>query len=179
MPSKTPPKSSARPSGKSQASSRRNRKKKEKLDLMKLSPESGSCSRSSSRSQRGSPRRLHAQSEGFRSAFEFDIAQELDSYGVHWEYETVVIPWQPQPKKYVPDFKLENGVIVECKGKFDADDRAKHLNVREQHPELDIRILFQNAHNKLRKGAKMTYGEWCDKHGIPWANKHIPKEWLK
>lgn len=108
-----------------------------------------------------------------------DTAQDLDAHGVSWEYENIVIDWEPNPKKYVPDFELENGIILECKGKFDADDRAKHLAVKAQHPELDVRIVFQNAYNKLRKGAKMTYAEWCDKNDIKWAHKRVPKEWLK
>ena len=124
-------------------------------------------------------RRQEAVDEGFRSAFEQDTAQYLDSVGIYWEYESTALEWQPRKKKYVPDFVLENGIILECKGKFDADDRAKHLALREQHPDKDIRILFQNAHNKLRKNAKMTYAEWCDKRGILWAHKKVPKEWLK
>ena len=131
------------------------------------------------RRPRGSERRKQAQNEGFRSAFEHDTAKDLDRRGVEWEYEKEAIPWQPKEKQYLPDFFLPNGIIVECKGKFDADDRAKHLALREQHPDKDIRLLFQNANNKLRKGAKMTYGEWCDKHGIVWANKTVPREWLK
>ena len=103
----------------------------------------------------------------------------MDAKGVEWEYETLEIEWQPKTKKYVPDFILPNRVIVECKGKFDADDRAKHAAIKEQRPDLDIRLLFQNAYNKLRKGAKMTYAEWCDKHGITWAHKTLPREWLK
>lgn len=124
-------------------------------------------------------KRQEAVNEGFRSAFEQSTAKHLDAAGVYWEYETTSLEWQPRKKKYCPDFVLENGIVLECKGKFDADDRAKHLALREQHPDKDIRILFQNAHNKLRKGAKMTYAEWCDKHGILWAHKKVPKEWLK
>ena len=124
-------------------------------------------------------RRKKAQDSGFRSAFEHDIAKALDAQWVEWEYEKEAIEWQPKAKKYLPDFFLPNGIIVECKGKFDADDRAKHVAIREQRPDLDIRLLFQNAFNKLRKGAKMTYAEWCDKNGITWAHKTMPREWLK
>ena len=32
---------------------------------------------------------------------------------------------------------------------------------------------------KIRKGSKTTYGMFCDKHGILWAEKTIPESWLK
>ncbi len=65
------------------------------------------------------------------------------------------------------------------KGFFDFADRQKHLLVKEQNPDIDIRFLFVNANNKLNKSSKTTYGAWCDKHKILWAEKRIPNEWLK
>ena len=47
----------------------------------------------------------------------------------------------------------------------------KHLLVREQNPDIDIRFLFVNANNKLNKSSKTTYGAWCDKNKILWAEK--------
>ena len=61
---------------------------------------------------------------------------------------------------------------------FDSADRVKHLLVKEQYPDLDLRFVFQNAHAKLYKGAKGTNADWCDKHGIQWAHKLIPDGWL-
>jgi hypothetical protein len=52
------------------------------------------------------------------------------------------------------------------------------LLIKEQHPDLDIRLLFQNAYNKIRKGSKTTYAMWCEKKGILYAHKQIPKQWL-
>ena len=51
--------------------------------------------------------------------------------------------------------------------------------LKQQHPELDIRIVFQSANTKIRKGSKTTYGMFCDKHGIVWAEKNVPESWLK
>ena len=31
---------------------------------------------------------------------------------------------------------------------------------------------------KIRKGSKTTYGSYCDKHGIQWAEKEIPRSWF-
>jgi hypothetical protein len=54
-----------------------------------------------------------------------------------------------------------------------------HLLIKEQHPNLDIRFLFQNANNKIRKGSKTTYAQWCEKNDIKWCEKIIPDTWLK
>ncbi len=40
-------------------------------------------------------------------------------------------------------------------------------------------MVFQNPNGKIRKGSKTTYANFCDKHEILWAEKQIPKEWLK
>jgi len=50
--------------------------------------------------------------------------------------------------------------------------------IKKQHPELDIRILFMSSKTKIRKGSKTTYGDYCDKHGIVWAEKSIPSDWF-
>ena len=51
--------------------------------------------------------------------------------------------------------------------------------VKEQHKDLDIRMVFMHAKNKIYKGSKTTYADWCNKHGYIWAEKTIPMEWLK
>lgn len=83
--------------------------------------------------------------------------------------------------KYNPDFKVKEGVYIETKGLFKAADRAKHLHIREQHPDITIYLVFQNPNNRLSRVSKTTYGMWADKHGIGWTTLEagIPKEWLK
>ena len=63
--------------------------------------------------------------------------------------------------------------------KFDPDDRRKHLEIKRQHPELDIRFVFSNAKAKINKGAKQRNFEWCEKNGFQWSHRVIPEEWLK
>ena len=127
-----------------------------------------------------SKRRQHAIRNGYRSGLEDDISVDLKDRGVSFEYETLKIKWTLlENKTYTPDFILTNGIIVESKGRFVAADRKKHLKVKEQHPNLDIRFVFSNSRGKLSKGAKSTYGDWCDKHGFTYADKRIPDEWLK
>jgi hypothetical protein len=127
-----------------------------------------------------SERRRHALRNGYRSGLEDDISVDLKKRGVSFEYETLKIKWTLlENKTYTPDFILPNGIIIESKGRFVAADRKKHLKVKEQHPGLDIRFVFSNSRAKLNKGAKSTYGDWCDKYGFTYADKRIPDEWLK
>lgn len=116
----------------------------------------------------------------YRSKFEKQIAKQIKDNGVKIKYETEVINYtKPVTKhKYTPDFVLPNGIYVESKGRFTLYDRQKHLLIKEQHPDKDIRIVFQRASNTISKKSKTTYGMWCDKNGIKWADKEIPIEWF-
>jgi len=81
-------------------------------------------------------------------------------------------------RTYTPDFLLPNGIIVETKGRFTAEDRKKHLEIQKQHPTLDIRFVFTNSRAKIRKGSKTSYADWCSKNGFLYADKDVPQEWL-
>lgn len=121
----------------------------------------------------------HAIKHGYRSGLEEAIAKDLKEAGVSFLYEDKKITYQVnQVRTYTPDFILPNGIIIETKGRFVVDDRMKHLMIREQYPHLDLRFVFSNSRNKIRKGSKTTYGDWCDKHGFQYADKRIPDEWL-
>ena len=113
----------------------------------------------------------------YRSGFEQTLANQLQRSGVAFEYETIKLEYQ-KIATYTPDFILPNGIIIEAKGVWTVEDRTKHLLVRQQHPHLDIRLVFMNAFNKIRKGSNTTYARWCEKKNILYANKTIPKSWL-
>lgn len=125
-------------------------------------------------------KRQAARMKGYRSGLEEDVDSTLKNAGIDGEYEQHKIEYvQPATKhKYTPDFRLPNGIFVETKGRFVTADRKKHLLIKEQHPELDIRFLFQNANSRLSKKSKTTYAQWCQKHGFLYAEKVIPAEWL-
>lgn len=119
---------------------------------------------------------------GFRSGLEQRISDDLKSKEVPFEYETVKISYTVPERKatYTPDFiLLDNGIIVESKGIFDAEDRKKHLLIKAQHPELDIRLVFSRANAPIYKGSPTTHAKWAEHHGFKWAEKLIPDEWLK
>lgn len=118
---------------------------------------------------------------GFRSGLEESIAADLTSKGVGFTYEELKVPFTkpPKPCKYTPDFELENGIIVESKGRFLTDDRQKQLMVKQQHPDLDIRFVFSNSKTKINKRSHTTYADWATKNGFQFADKVIPEAWLK
>ena len=124
--------------------------------------------------------RSNAIKHGYRSGFEHKVSDQLKESKIHFEYEVTIIPYiRPETKHtYTIDFTLPNGILVETKGRWVLEDRKKHLLIKKQKPELDIRMVFQSAKTKIRKGSKTTYGMFCDKHDIPWAEKNIPESWL-
>ncbi len=129
-----------------------------------------------------SPHRAYrnALKNGYRSGLEHKLSLYLKSLKYKFTYETIKIEWQDLAyRTYTPDFILKNGIIIETKGRFIAADRRKHLAIKKQHPSLDIRFVFENSRNKLRKGAKSTYAQWCIKYGFRYYDRIIPEDWLK
>ncbi len=117
---------------------------------------------------------------GYRSGLEDRISEQLTDLSVSFKYEEFKIKYEVhEVRTYTPDFELPNGIIIESKGRFVAADRKKHLLVKKQHPKLDIRFVFSNSRAKISKGSKTTYAMWCEKNGFQYADKLIPKEWLK
>lgn len=123
--------------------------------------------------------RFRGIQEGYRSGLEESTAENLRERGVSFTYEEEKIKWTDlKIRTYTPDFVLENGIIIETKGRFVSTDRRKHKEIKKQYPDLDIRFVFNNSRAKLYKGAKSTYGDWCDQHGFQYSDKIIPQEWL-
>lgn len=125
-------------------------------------------------------KRQAAKAKGYRSGLEVGLAEALTHVGIDGEYEQHKIKYTKPATNhtYTPDFRLPNGIFVETKGRFVAEDRKKHILIKDQHPELDIRFVFQNSKNKIRKGSNTTYADWCVKHGFIYADKTIPETWL-
>ena len=106
------------------------------------------------------PKRLHLKAK-YRSGLEKQTALVLSECQKKVRYELLKIEWEDlRYRTYTPDFQLDNGIFIETKGIFDSEDRHKHIQVRKQHPELDIRFVFSNSKGKLYKGSKTTYGDW-------------------
>lgn len=118
---------------------------------------------------------------GYRSGLEEKIAAQIKEAGLEVRFETLKVPYimPASNHTYTPDFVLNNGIIIEGKGIFDASDRAKHLLVRAQWPALDIRFVFSRSKAPIGPGAKTSMAQWCLKHDILFSDKLIPPSWLK
>ena len=123
-----------------------------------------------------------------RNKFEESGYKQLNKANVPFLYEEMTVSYVLE-KDYIPDFTVfwkpsgtGNGkirFIVEFKGYFRAVDQVKMKAVKRTNPELDIRFVFQDSSKKIRKGAKLNYGEWATKNGFVWAEGKIPPKWLK
>ena len=115
---------------------------------------------------------------GYRSDFELSIAVAFNRNNIKFKYESERIDYV-RYSTYSPDFTIEGkDFLIEAKGLFTTTDRGKHLLIKKQHPELDIRFLFMRANNKLYKGSKTTYSGWCERYGFKWCQGFLPREWL-
>lgn len=113
----------------------------------------------------------------YRSLLEAAVGKHLEKLGLTAIYEPHQIKYFLDCS-YTPDFVLQNDTYLEIKGFFPPRDRRKLLAVKAQHPDLDLRMIFQR-NNPLCKGSKTTYGMWCDKHKIPWCIwPNVPEDWF-
>ena len=96
---------------------------------------------------------------GLESAFDAAVPEE------DFLYEPYRIPYIIK-KKYIPDFiDKRTGAMIECKGFFRVGDTQKYKAIRD---EIDrpLIFVFTDSRKRLRKGAKMNLGQWCEKEGL-------------
>jgi hypothetical protein len=111
--------------------------------------------------------------DGKRSGFENLVSDALIAKVKKVEYETEKYEYEIPARVayYLPDFIIRVGkkvILVEAKGIFSASDRRKLLLVRESHPGLDLRLLFQQD-NWLTKKKKSRYSDWARKNGFKYS----------
>lgn len=133
---------------------------------------------------------------GYRSTAEEHLAEALTASGVGFAYESLKLEYEKPVRKglckscgakgknvisvhtYTPDFVLENGIIIEYKGRLTSTDRTKLLAVVRSNPDRKIRLLF-GSDNKLAKNNNKRYSEWCAEHGFDYAIGIPPRRWLR
>lgn len=124
--------------------------------------------------------RTRAVIEGYRSGLEEALGKFLSALNLSEEFEALKIKYM-QPSKertYTPDFTFDgSNIVIETKGRFVTADRQKHLLIKQQHPEYDIRFVFSNPNQRISKLSKTTYAMWCEKYGFKYAKQFIPPEW--
>jgi hypothetical protein len=123
---------------------------------------------------------------GFRSLAELGFQVKMNAQGITAvEYEPEHIKWQPKVKSYTPDWRVTrpdgSTFFVEFKGKLDQVTRSILLGVKHDHPDLDLRIVFEKPKNKLNAGSKTRYYQWAEKNKFPWSSLQmgIPDDWME
>jgi len=103
----------------------------------------------------------------FRSTFEEDVAKILKEFN----YEPFTVPYTIS-RSYRPDFVDTSGLyLIECKGYFRDGDTKKYTSIRDSLPEgQELIFVLMQPNKRIRKGAKMTMAQWCDKEKILWYN---------
>ena len=131
----------------------------------------------------------------YRSKLEERVAEQLESAGVRFTHESKWVPYvvPERTAKYLPDMVIDGtNILIECKGFFGggrqfggkssdgAKERHKLLLIKEQHPEIDLRLVFQRASTPIYPKSPTSYGKWATDHNIPWSDKGVvPQQWLE
>ncbi len=107
-----------------------------------------------------------------RSKLELKFEEIIKEFDVAYNYEVTKIPYTiPESNhNYTVDWTFINGLLVETKGYLsDHKERYKYVLLKQQHPDLDLRFVFDNP-NKLCGGTKMTHAKWAEKYGFAYCS---------
>jgi hypothetical protein len=128
----------------------------------------------------------------YRNPSEKFLGHLLETAGVPFAYEAKKLEYSVPARtaKYLPDFCITGtNILLEYKGWFGrngAKERQKLLLLKQQHPNLDIRLVFSNAKNKIYTGSPTTYAAWADENGFKWCEVNkargrttLPASWVK
>ena len=128
-----------------------------------------------------------------KSNFEYEMwlkLKEILPKGAKIEYEVDKIPYVIE-HVYIPDFTItfKDGrkLYIETKGngrQFDGHTRQKMVAVRDQNPEIDLRIIFfadgRIGGSKRRKdGNYYRQSDWGKKNNFLFAIREIVEDWFK
>ena len=117
---------------------------------------------------------------GYRSKFEYLVAQNLTQNGYSFDYEPERI-FYVSKHHYRPDFRIQGqDFFIEVKGgSMSAEDRGKYEKVKKQNEDLDLRFLFYDDRT-ISKNSSTTNSMWAERYGFQYSiGPEIPAEWLK
>lgn len=132
----------------------------------------------------------------YRSGLEEKVAKQLELNKISYEYESknckINYKIPSSNHIYTNDFRIvtytSKIIYIEVKGIWDYADRYKHYLIKKQHPELDIRLVFGNAKNPIRRGSKTSYATICEGggkgifKGMKWKYSDkgiVPSSWFE
>jgi len=99
----------------------------------------------------------------YRSGLEENFANSVPLGA--FEFEPFKVPYQTQ-RHYIPDFVFNGDVLIECKGYFRVGDTQKYKAIRDCLKSGELIFFLSDPSKRLRKGAKMNMGQWCEKEGF-------------
>jgi len=111
----------------------------------------------------------------YRSGLEKKFA-ELTPRGM-FKFEPYTIPYTIH-RNYKPDFVFGD-YLIECKGYFRVGDTQKYTAIRDSLAGQELIFVLSDPNKKLRKGAKMTMGQWCDKEELQFFTLQTIDDLLK
>jgi hypothetical protein len=111
----------------------------------------------------------------YRSGLEKKFA-ELTPRGM-FKFEPYTIPYTIH-RNYKPDFVFGD-YPIECKGYFRVGDTQKYTAIRDSLAGQELIFVLSDPNKKLRKGAKMTMGQWCDKEELQFFTLQTIDDLLK
>lgn len=82
--------------------------------------------------------------------------------------------WQTVKHTYTPDFVINAGskgmVIIEAKGKFDAENQRKFSAIRKQYPKAKIYFMLKDYTSLIEvRGSTMLLRDWLGEHGYDYG----------
>ena len=127
-----------------------------------------------SKAAAGSVLRKAARAAGLRSGFELEFRQDLEAREVPFEFEAIRLAYTVS-HTYVLDWRIRTRtgktLMIETKGYLDREGRTKLLQVREQNPVVELRLVFQ------RKPSPEVL-RWLTRTKFKWAVGVLPEAWL-
>lgn len=105
----------------------------------------------------------------FKSGLERRFADLMKDHKVSADYEAKRFEFV-RVGHYTPDWKINDKLYIETKGYFSPRNRGDLLSFREQHPDVEIFLVFGAPTNRLTSKSKTTYSGWAEQHGFRWAS---------
>jgi hypothetical protein len=95
----------------------------------------------------------------FRSSWEANYARILNHLGVGWQYEPETFQ-VGEAETYTPDFRLDDGTLIEIKGWWTESGKRKVELFREKHPEFTLQTITRTEYTVLSKQYRSLIANW-------------------
>lgn len=91
-------------------------------------------------------------------------------------------PDRSRPNRYYPTFVVTDDegkrVVIQQKGRFITADRQKLILLKQQHPEIEFRIVFTRSKTRISTMSTTTYAAWCERYSFQYCDSVPSKAWI-